>query len=359
MRRRAFTLAALALLGMGLAACGKKGPPVAPERRLPAAASGLRASVDGDAVVLSWINPKSRVDGTRLRDLTTIRLHRRDEAEGMPPKSAMVSWGQVVGYDEIASIGLEAPGQAVVRGENVQWVDRKGLSFGRRYVYVVTALDSTGRSSTPSERLVVTYLAAPGAPRNPAAAPGEGQVRLRWDPPASLIDGNALRGDVRYEILRATGADAPLSPVTPEPVAATSFTDTGLENETTYRYAIRAVRSEGGGAARGEASTPVAVTPVDMTPPGPPANLVVIPSATAVRLSWRSSPDADVAVYAVYRATGTGGFMRIGTTAAITTVFIDRDVTQGTRYRYAVTALDRARTPNESARSNEVTVVVP
>jgi len=51
--------------------------------------------------------------------------------------------------------------------------------------------------------------------------------------------------------------------------------------------------------------------------------------------------------------------LRIGTTAAVTTVFTDRDVTQGTRYRYAVTALDRARTPNESARSNEVTVQVP
>jgi fibronectin type 3 domain-containing protein len=34
-------------------------------------------------------------------------------------------------------------------------------------------------------------------------------------------------------------------------------------------------------------------------------------------------------------------------------------VAAGETYRYAVTALDRARTPNESARSNEVTVSVP
>lgn len=359
MRRLAWALAALALLGVGLAACGKKGPPVAPERRLPAAASALEASVEADAIVLRWVNPKTRVDGTRLRDLATVKLHRREEAEGAALRSAMVSRGQVVGYEEVASIRLEAPEPAVVRGDSVQWVDRRGLAFGRQYVYVVTALDATGRSGAPSERLVVGYAAAPGPPRNLAAAPGEGQVRLRWEAPAGLIDGSPLGGGIRYLILRAAGAETPLAPITPEPLAATSFTDTGLENETTYRYAIRAVRSVGAGTARGEPSPPVAVTPVDMTPPRPPASLVAIPSPTAVRLAWTPSPDADVAVYAVYRAAGNGPFLRVGTTAAVNTVFVDREVAAGARLRYVVTALDRARTPNESPRSNEVTVLVP
>jgi hypothetical protein len=34
-------------------------------------------------------------------------------------------------------------------------------------------------------------------------------------------------------------------------------------------------------------------------------------------------------------------------------------VRPGATYRYAVTALDRARRPNESARSNEISVRVP
>jgi hypothetical protein len=34
-------------------------------------------------------------------------------------------------------------------------------------------------------------------------------------------------------------------------------------------------------------------------------------------------------------------------------------VQSGRTYRYAVTALDRAKQPNESPRSNEVTVTVP
>jgi hypothetical protein len=51
--------------------------------------------------------------------------------------------------------------------------------------------------------------------------------------------------------------------------------------------------------------------------------------------------------------------MRIATTMAIATVYLDRDVQPGGTYRYAVTALDRARRPNESAQSNVISVRVP
>jgi fibronectin type 3 domain-containing protein len=40
-------------------------------------------------------------------------------------------------------------------------------------------------------------------------------------------------------------------------------------------------------------------------------------------------------------------------------VFTDREVTAGARYRYAVTTLDAARAPNESARSNVAAVSIP
>jgi len=54
-----------------------------------------------------------------------------------------------------------------------------------------------------------------------------------------------------------------------------------------------------------------------------------------------------------------GPLTRIGTTQAIATIYTDRDVQSGRTYRYAVTALDRAKQANESPRSNEVTVTIP
>ena len=352
-------MAVLTFLAAGGAGCGKKGPPVAPETRLPAAPTAMTATVEANSIVLTWNIPRSRMDGTPLRDVALVRLHRRVEAEGAPAKSAMVSSGQVVGWDEIAAVKLDAPGPAQVTGNSIRWVDRSGLVFGRRYVYVATVTDGTGRWSAPSERLGVLYIAAPRPPTDLMATPGEGEARLSWQPPTDLIDGSPLRGELTYVILRGMGDEGPLAAITAEPVRDTGYTDTGLANETLYRYAVRAVRREGTASAHGEPSTPATVTPVDRTAPAPPINLVAIPSPTAVRLAWNPSASGDVATYAVYRATGEGPFVRIGSTTAINTVFMDGQVTAGARYRYAVTALDSARVPNESPRSNVAAVSIP
>jgi fibronectin type 3 domain-containing protein len=112
-------------------------------------------------------------------------------------------------------------------------------------------------------------------------------------------------------------------------------------------------------SATGEISAAVVIAAVNTTPPVAPANLLAVPSPGAVRLAWNPSASPDVTLYAIYRAGETGEFMRIATTMAISTVYLDRDVRPGTTYRYAVTALDRARRPNESARSNEISVRVP
>jgi len=349
----------LLLAASALVACGKKGPPIAPELRVPAGPTGLHGAVDEQSVVVGWTGPGTRVDGSRLRAIALYKLYRREEADGGEPKSAMLSSGRVVGYDEIATIRPDSPAPASVEGSAVTWVDRRALAVGRRYVYVVTAEDTLGRSSGPSERLVVPYLAAPKAPRALGAAPGDRRISLTWQPPAELTDGSPAPGDLRYLVLRGAGAEGALAPITPRPVEGTSFTDEGVDNDTDYRYAVRAVRVEPAVSATGEASAPVVVAAADTTPPAAPANLLAVPTAGAVRLAWNPSGSPDVAVYAIYRAGQTGDFVRIATTMAIATVYVDRDVRPGTTYRYAVTALDRARRPNESPRSNEISVRVP
>lgn len=359
MTGRGRAAAALLLLGLSLVACGKKGPPVAPERRLPVAPSALKGAVDESSIVLTWSNPTTRVDTSRLRDLTTVRVHRREDSDGTPLKSAMLSGDRVVGYDELVVIRLDAPAPAEVQGGTVRWVDRKGLALGRQYVYVVTAEDSLGRSSAPSERLAIVFLAAPKAPQRVVAAAGDRQIRLSWDAPTEFGDGTPVTGELRYQVLRGPAVEGALAPVTPESVAGTTFTDTGVENDVEYRYAVRAVRLDPRATATGAASATVAASPVKTTPPSAPSSLVAIPTPGAVRLAWIPGPEADVALYAVHRAVGSGPFERIATTTRVNTVYVDRNVQSGATYRYAVTAIDSARRPNESRRSNEVSVTVP
>jgi fibronectin type 3 domain-containing protein len=350
-RRR---LLALGLAALALAACGKKGPPVAPEVRLPVTPGAVRGAIDERAIVVSWTAPATRMDGSRLRRIALYHVYRREEEDGGRPKAAMLSSGRVVGYDEVATIRTDAPAPATMQGSSVTWVDHRALGPGRRYVYVVTAEDELGRSSAPSERLIVPFLAAPKAPRDLTAQAGNRRVTLAWQPPEALQDGSAPTGDIRYVVLRGTGAGGALAAVTAQPLQATTFIDTGVENDVDYTYAVRAVRVEASLTASGETSATVAAAPAVTTPPAAPTGLVAVPSGGAIRLAWNASPEPDVAAYAVYRATEGGGFLRIATTVPPGTVYADRDVRPGTTYRYAVTAIDRARRPNESARSAEV-----
>lgn len=353
----------LALLGLAilsLAACGKKGPPVAPERRVPATVSELKAIIEGRAINLEWVNPSARADGSRMKDLTAVRIHRREEPGEGEPKPAMLSWGKVVGYDEIALIRLSEPAPARVEGRTVKWADRQGLRFGQRYVYVVTAHDSIGRSSLPSERLAVAFQSAPLPPSDLLATPGEKQARLTWSPPKGLIDGSALPPGVTYQLLRSDSREGALQPVTTGPITSTAFTDSGLRNEQTYYYAVRALRSGAWGSALSEPSAIAAATPVDLTPPSPPKNLVAVPSEGVVRLAWDPSPEEDVAGYLVYRTgPGEGEAVKLTSAPIPGTLYTDRSAARGATYRYVVTAVDRASLYNESARSLPASVTVP
>lgn len=348
-----------------LVACGKVGPPVAPENRLPQPVQDLRAVIEDGAIALSWTNPTRRADNTRLRDLVTAHVYRVEDAGVGDPKPALLSRRKIPGYTEVATIDLvpvrdrpPEPGGPVVRGNHVRLEDRHQLTYGHRYSYVVVTEDGQRRLSPPSPRTTVVLIAPPEAPPRVNAVPGEREVRLEWEPPPRLVDGTPAVGPMVYEVLRAAEAGAPPQPLTAAPIEARHFVDRNLENDHTYFYAVRALRREDATLARGTASAPVASTPRDMTPPGPPTELVAAPTADGVRLAWKGSPDADVATYIVYRAPGVGAFARVGSARAPLTTFLDRSPGRGT-YRYAVTALDGGAQPNESGRSNEVTVTLP
>jgi hypothetical protein len=352
MRRRALVLIAACVLG----ACGRAGPPVAPETRVPMAISDLRGVIEDGAVSLTWTNPQRRVDQSRVRDLSEARLYRSEDDGVLPPKPALLTLGKIAGYREIAMIPLggSAPG---VQGQTVRFVDREELRFGRRYTYVAVVEDSRGRVSPPSARVSVRFIAPPEAPPPPEVAAGDREVRVRWRPPERLLDGGAT-GPLAYEVSRAGAMEGPAEAIFTVAAGETQFVDKELENDRTYYYAVRAIREDAGTVARGAPSPRVAATPARTTPPAPPTNLVATPAGNTVRLSWTPSPDPNVATYVIYRAAPRGELVRIGSARVPATTFTDRDMRPGT-YRYAVTAQDAGTRANESARSNEVTVTLP
>jgi hypothetical protein len=352
---RAALLAGLLVL---LAGCGRTGPPVPPEQVAPQAPHDLRAEVADQAIQLAWTLPRRRADNARLRQLATLHVFRAEDAGTGDAKPALVSRGRVAGYAEVATIRMTDPAPAVIDGERMTVADRSALTPGRRYTYVVLAEDAHGRVSVPSPRISATFIAAPAVPGTVRAVAGDREVRLAWDPPAQLRDGSAPEGPLSYEILRAPSGDAPMTVIATTPVGATTFLDREVENERSYLYAVRALRTARDTLARGALSDRVSASPVDTTPPAAPADVVAVPSEATVRLSWRPSPEPDVARYLVYRGREGSPLERVGSAVPPAITFTDRDVPAG-RWRYAVSAQDRSSRANESGRSAEVTVTVP
>ena len=354
--RRALALAAVAL-GLAIGACGRKGPPVAPELRVPIAVADLEGVLRDGLVELAWSAPRRRVDNSRIVEPAMTRLYRTEDSGQGEPRPAMLVDDRIAGYKEIASFNVGDPTAPTAERGRFTYVDRN-LTLGRRYTYVVTATDIQGRTSAPSRRLTLAIIAVPEAPQNVQAVSGEQEVKLSWQPPARLTDGGPVETPLIYEVLRATTADGPLGVVARTEPGVTTLIDSRLENDRAYYYAIRSVRQEGAAMAQGLTSARVSATPTDVTPPRPATALVAIASERAVRLSWTPSPDPDVIAYVIYRTTRDGSFERVGSVRAPATTFTDRDVAAGA-YRYAVTAQDSSARANESLRSNEVSVTVP
>jgi len=358
-RRRALgPLLASALVLLALPACGRKGTPVAPERRLPQAVSDLRGVVREGGVQLTWSVPQRRVDNTRLIDPALARVFRAEDAGQGEPRAALLKDDRVAGYTEIASIRLADPPSPLVSSGRITLADRRNLALGRRYTYVVVTSDTHGRSSPPSARLSLTFAAAPEPPVDFRVEAGDREARLSWKPPARVTDGGASDESLVYEILRGASADAAPASLARTTPGTTSMTDRNVENDRTYYYAVRAIRREGTTQIEGAATATTAVTPVKLMPPPPPTDLVAIPSGDTVRLSWTPSTAPDVAAHVVYRARAGRPMERVGAVRMPGSTFTDQNVPAGA-WRYAVSAQDASARANESRPSGEVTVTVP
>jgi hypothetical protein len=357
-RRGARALLLIALLGTVLGACGRKAPPVAPERRVPQPITDLRGLVREGSIELTWSLPRRRVDNSRLIDLETARVFRLEDGGQGEPRSALLTNGRIAGYTEVGAVRLADQGSSRGQNDRVVFADHRDLTVGRRYTYVVLTADAQGRTSAPSPRLSLMFVAPPRPPGELRAEPGEHEVRLSWQAPTRFTDDTPVAEPLVYEVLRAPSPDAPLTPVTRTEPGGTATTDRGLENDRAYYYAVRAIRRDGTTVAEGVPSPRVAATPTDVTPPAAPADLVAIPSEREVRLSWTLGTDPDLAGYIIYRAAGGGPWVRVGSVRVPATTFTDRDLAPGI-YRYAVTAQDTSVRANESSHSNEVSVTVP
>ena len=192
---------------------------------------------------------------------------------------------------------------------------------GTTYFYVVQATNAAGAGASSAEVSVTPTIALPSAPTGLTATGTNGAVFLNWSSGA---------GAASYNVKRSTTSGAE---VTIANTAATSYTDTGVVNGTTYFYKVSATNNAGESATTSEASA----TP--NLPPAAPTGLSATAGTNQVALSWTAS--AGALSYNIKRSTTSGsGYSTIATTTSPTVSYTDTTAIKFTQYFYVVSAVN-------------------
>jgi fibronectin type 3 domain-containing protein len=219
-----------------------------------------------------------------------------------------------------------------------------GLTNGTTYFYVVSAVNTAGESGNSSEVSGKPAAAAqaPAVPAGLMATPGNAQVVLTWSASTTASS---------YHVKRSIASGGPYTQIAAP--TATSFTDVGLTNGTTYFYVLSAVNSVGESANSSQASAiPVAPT----QPPAAPAGLLATAGNAQVTLRWNAP--AGATSYHVKRSTTSGGpYTQVGAPTA--TSFSDKGLTNGTTYFYVVSALNSVGEGANSAQASATPANAP
>jgi hypothetical protein len=400
-------------LAVSAAACGKKGPPLAPLDTSPEAPGTVVARRLGDTVYLQMRVPAKSTTGTAEFSLDHLDVYAVTLAPGavVPANRDLLKPEHVIAKIPVAPpVDPEAPEPETAEtrprpGDTVTFVETltpaalvpqvitkppkiekppktpapappstpvapaapavppppAGPLVLTR-LYVVQGVSTKRRSGAPSARVEVPLLSAPGAARPGVTAPtwDATSVTVTWQPPASTSD---EAPGVLYNVYAVPAAgsapagvpvSAPL-PLNPTPLDATTFAHQGAAAGKEQCFVVRSVATIGAAVIESDPSDPICVTPTDIFPPAAPKTLQAVGSAGVINLIWDANTEADLAGYLVLRGEAPGDTLQPLTPAPIRdTRYQDRATTPGVAYVYAIVAVDRATPPNRSAPSNRV-----
>lgn len=372
-------------------ACGKKGPPLPPIVRVPAAVDALEVRRVGADVYVTFRLPSQNVDGSTPADLSRVELFALTSAT--PPAARFLEAAMPVGAISLAPMPGERTGEGAVQGGEVTLREQlpaaavtarpmpepagAGDAAGdgplRRY-YAVAAYSARGLSSGPGTLAELPLIPLPPPPSGVTATYDPERVRLAWTPaspdtsarPDGLPEDPDLRGapgPIRFNVYRVAGpgtpvdssADHPPPPVNAEPLDVPGFSEPVALDGLERCYAVRAVSGAGPLTMEGEPSRPACVTPADTFPPAAPRGLSAVALQGAISLIWEANEEPDLDGYLVLRGEpGDATLAPLTGEPVRATQFEDRTVVAGRRYVYAIVAVDRQQPPNVSAESDRV-----
>ena len=343
-------IAGLVLLGASLLlvnGCGYKNTPVPPESVVPQPVDDLRYSVSDKGVKLNWNFPVETVKGTALSEIDSFELFRAEIPIDDYCGNCPIPFAEP----------LDLPGGAVLDGETRSrgLYSSSLLKSGHKYFFKVRSKTSWWASSDDSNIVTFVWFEPAAAPKNVRAVAKDRRIALSWAPVTTRLDGQPLKMDLKYQVLRSVGGKEFEAVGTP--IAATSFEDRLVRNGQKYFYAVQSLLVYGDELVNGGVSKEIASTPIDQTPPMAPAGVTAVWTDAGVKIFWDRSSETDIGGYRVYRrASDKDDYELAGNVDPAYSLFVDTKMKENTRYYWAVTAIDQAKPANESNKSREATI---
>src|SRR5439155_200961 len=211
-----------------------------------------------------------------------------------------------------------------------------GLLSGLTQSYTVAARDAAGNVS-PESASVEARTADTIAPSTPtgvvASAAGASRINLTW---SASTDNVGVTG----YIVKRNGAQV----ATP---TATSYSDTGLSDATTYNYTVSAADAANNISPE---SAIVSATTADTTAPSTPTGVTATAAgATTINLAWTASTDNVGVTAYIVKSDSTSW------AAPTATAYADTGLSSATTYSYTVAAGDLAGNISPESASVSVT----
>ena len=211
-----------------------------------------------------------------------------------------------------------------------------GLVNGTPYTFTVKAANSVGSGVASSASNPVTPVTIPGAPTGASATSGDTQATVIFSAPAAT-GGTDITG-YTVSSIPAGGVDSQAG------TTALSHLITGLVNGTAYSFKVTAANSVGAGSASAASSS---ITPASV--PGTPTIRTVTAGYGQVTVAFNAPTFNGGSAITSYTVTASpGGATAFGGTSPI----VVEGLTNGTAYRFTVTATNAAGTGWPSGRSS-------